>query len=474
MPRLRSTVLILCSFAFSTLAPGALAQTPKPQASSIGGALKAVEGGAPARLKGWVEALCAPGLAGRQFTKPGAREAAEYLALQFKALGLSSLSRQTPYLQPFVEHWSDMPVAAACPNPDAPLMPGMNVLGLLKARSPHANHQTVIVEAHFDHLGPLSPGASDNAAGVASMLEIARSLTRHPEKLTRDVLFASFDGEEMGWVGSTAYCKHPAVPLKQVAAFIVLDAMGRPLCDLPERQLLTFGAERSQNLEAQLQKDTAHYPQFALLGTDLIGDRSDYVPFRNARIPYLFFSNGTHKDYHNLGDTPDKLNYEGLESDTQAIRQVVAELATAPTPPTFRTAVALPGEADRVKALWGKVHPLFGHLPSIFKRDIPFLDPQVAALKDPVAPGTPARGALQRAIDLVFFAGTPWYGQLLADLEQGAAAEKRGDRPVALANYRDGAHVARTYAGIAFCQAKVKALSQAAPIKGKQPDPMVE
>jgi len=46
------------------------------------------------------------------------------------------------------------------------------------------------------------------------------------------------------------------------------------------------------------------------LGADLIGTRSDYGPFRDRKVPFLFFSTGQHPDYHKPSDTPDKIDYE--------------------------------------------------------------------------------------------------------------------------------------------------------------------
>ena len=403
--------------------------------------------GSAVRMRHWVEALCAPKLEGRRFTTPGALRAARYVASQFEALGLQSLAPKgaTPYLQAFPQ--------------------GHNVLGLLRAKSPHRTGETVIVQAHFDHLGPMSPGASDNAAGVAIVLELARELAAHPERLTRDVLFASFDGEEMGWVGASAYAKQPAVPLAKTVAFVNMDAMGRTFCDLPEKRLVAFGAEHSPELLAQLQSETAAHPDITPLGTDLIGDRSDYVPFQNAQVPYLFFFNGTHKDYHDHGDTPDKVDYEWLASDSKAIRDAVLAIASGDVTPKYHDPVALPGEAALVKGFWREVHPKLAGLPAHYRREVPGLDQSVPLLEDPVSAGGKDRATLSRALTLVTMAATPWYGQLMACFEEGAALEQKGDLKGAIAVYRRGLTYSHTYAGITILTARIKTLSAKAGIK---------
>ena len=47
-------------------------------------------------------------------------------------------------------------------------------------------------------------------------------------------------------------------------------------------------------------------------GVDLIGPRSDFVGFARKKIPFLFFSHATHKDYHGMGDRPELLDYDSI------------------------------------------------------------------------------------------------------------------------------------------------------------------
>ena len=103
----------------------------------------------------------------------------------------------------------------------------------------------MIVGAHYDHLGhggnssldrageegKIHPGADDNASGVAGVMELAGALAQeraeHPEKFKRGVIFACWSGEEIGLIGSAAFCEHPPVPLKKIVAYVNFDMVGR-------------------------------------------------------------------------------------------------------------------------------------------------------------------------------------------------------------------------------------------------------
>jgi Zn-dependent M28 family amino/carboxypeptidase len=91
---------------------------------------------------------------------------------------------------------------------------GVNVLGELRGTS--APDEIVLVGAHYDSL-PDCPGADDNASGVAAVLEIARVLgARRP---ARTLLFACWDEEETGLVGSSAFVATLTAPRRLVGHY---------------------------------------------------------------------------------------------------------------------------------------------------------------------------------------------------------------------------------------------------------------
>ena len=106
-----------------------------------------------------------------------------------------------------------------------------NVLGLLPGSDPQYKDEIVVISAHYDHVGrnpdgTVYNGANDNASGVAVMLEIARLWQAQGFKPARSVLFAAWDGEERGWLGSTYYVENPVYPLDHTVALLNLDMVG--------------------------------------------------------------------------------------------------------------------------------------------------------------------------------------------------------------------------------------------------------
>jgi len=94
---------------------------------------------------------------------------------------------------------------------------GINVIGISKGKS----EKTIIIGAHRDTLGTLE-GAQDNASGTASMLELARVLTKEDHYYT--YMFISFDGEEVGLKGSEAFVRKHS--LKNIKLAFILDCVG--------------------------------------------------------------------------------------------------------------------------------------------------------------------------------------------------------------------------------------------------------
>lgn len=168
-----------------------------------------------------------------------------------------------------------------------------NVVGLWRADpgSPGAG-ETVVFTAHLDHLGIGKPeagdaiynGASDNAAGVANVLEIARAFTRLPQRPRRAVLFALVTGEEEGLLGSEWFVAHPPVRREALVANVNADS-GLPVFLF--REVVGLGAT-----ESSLEEDARRAA--AALGLALGPDpdpkqafaiRSDQFSFLRAGIP---------------------------------------------------------------------------------------------------------------------------------------------------------------------------------------------
>jgi len=187
-----------------------------------------------------------------------------------------------------------------------------NVAGILPGTDPNLKDEYVVVSAHLDHIGVGKPiggdsiynGAMDDASGVASVLEIARYLSK--TKLKRSVLFLAVTGEEKGLQGSRYFAAHPTVKVKSIVADINMD-MFLPL--YPLKYLVVYGLDESTlgdqmktiaaNAGITLQKDPEPERNIFI--------RSDQYSFIKQGVPSLFFKFG------NLPGSPeDKMQKEWL------------------------------------------------------------------------------------------------------------------------------------------------------------------
>ena len=163
------------------------------------------------------------------------------------------------------------------------------------------------------------------------MLELVRELKTR--SLPVSLVAVAFDDEEQGLNGSRFFVDHPVYPLEKAQAAIIFDTMGRQFMDLSAWTMFVLGAEYSKELSAAVQKRAR--PEMLVVGTDLIGPRSDFAGFAVKHIPYLFFTHATHKDYHGQGDTADRVNYQKLAQDTQFIAQIVEDIGRLSSSPKF-------------------------------------------------------------------------------------------------------------------------------------------
>jgi len=209
-----------------------------------------------------------------------------------------------------------------------------------------AGDEYVLVGAHYDHLGrggtssldrtgeedKIHPGADDNASGVAWVMELAGALAsehkEHPEEFKRGVIFAFWSGEEIGLIGSAAFCEHPPVPLNKIVAYVNSDMVGR----LRDNKLTVQGVGSSHAWRRLLEKRNV------AAGFNLSLQDDPYLPtdvtsLYLKNVPALNFFTGAHEDYHRPTDTADKLNYDGLERITKFADQIIIDLAQTPERP---------------------------------------------------------------------------------------------------------------------------------------------
>ncbi|MBC8870663.1 MAG: M20/M25/M40 family metallo-hydrolase [Planctomycetes bacterium] len=193
-----------------------------------------------------------------------------------------------------------------------------NVIGVLEGEGPLA-HETVILGAHYDHLGfggagsrrpaerAIHNGADDNASGTAAILELARRWAQQEQRPPRRLVFIAFSAEERGLVGSNYYIQHPSFPLKDTVAMLNFDMVGR----LRNRTLTVMGAGSGKEFSDLLDRadNDEQLELKKVVGTTASGD---HFGFYRREIPCLHFCTGFTNEYHTPEDDFETINVEGV------------------------------------------------------------------------------------------------------------------------------------------------------------------
>jgi len=202
-----------------------------------------------------------------------------------------------------------------------------NVVGILEGSDPQLKNEYVVFSAHMDHVGVAGPrgsggcraqgadsicnGADDDGSGTVAVVEIAEALAGMNPRPKRSIIFLNVSGEEKGLWGSEYFSDHPAVPINNIVADLNIDMIGRNWKDT----IVAIGKEHS-DLGATLNRVGAAHPELNMQPIDDIWPqenfyfRSDHYNFARKGVPILFFFSGTHPDYHQVSDSPDKIDAE--------------------------------------------------------------------------------------------------------------------------------------------------------------------
>ena len=254
-----------------------------------------------------------------------------------------------------------------------------NVVALLPGSNPERMRETVVIGAHYDHLGhggegSLAPestevhnGADDNASGTAAVIEAARALAAGPP-LERSVLFIAFTGEEKGLWGSAHFVREPTVELERAVAMLNLDMVGRVVDD--QLTILGFGTAAEWDEIVDMAAGEMSDPLSIAKSPDGFGP-SDHSSFYGEGIPVLHFLSNLHEDYHRPSDDFDKINYEGLERVIELTVDILIKLAgngsdLVALTPLEQDRPPPPGQASSSTSGYG---PYLGSIPDMTPRD---------------------------------------------------------------------------------------------------------
>ncbi|RYG00512.1 MAG: M28 family peptidase [Chitinophagaceae bacterium] len=209
---------------------------------------------------------------------------------------------------------------------------GHNVIGHID----NGAATTVILGAHFDHLGYgedgnsmlrtgeqlIHNGADDNASGTAALIELARLLKSGKAK-NNNYLFVAFSGEELGLFGSKYFTEHATIDLSTANYMINMDMVGR-LND--STKTVAIGGFGTSPQWATVINPLDKKNPFAIKIDSSGSGPSDHTSFYRKDIPVLFFFTGQHKDYHRPSDDAERINYEGELRIIQFINGLITNL----------------------------------------------------------------------------------------------------------------------------------------------------
>lgn len=277
------------------------------------------------KIKEDVSFLADDALEGRQTGTPGETKAAAYIQNRFKELGLTAKGTNGFYQDfTFKPKTNPHEEVKFTENADGTIT-GRNVIGFLDNNA--AN--TVIIGAHFDHLGyggdgslhrgekAIHNGADDNASGVAVLLNLVSKLKE--KNTNNNYLFMAFSGEEMGLLGSNYFVKNPTINTKAVSYMINMDMVGR----LKDSALAVYGTGTSPIFKQTLKSQNEN---FKLIQKESGVGPSDHTSFYLADIPVLHFFTGQHSDYHKPSDDVETLNYDGMATISNYIFNIITDL----------------------------------------------------------------------------------------------------------------------------------------------------
>lgn len=270
-------------------------------------------------------------LKGRGLGTPELDEAADYIARAFERAGLRPAGDNGSYFQEFT----------VAEGPDGKPVKARNVVAVLPGTKPEWQEESVVVSAHYDHLGlgwpdaksgnrnQIHNGADDNASGVAVLLELAQTMKDSAPQ--RNIVFAAFSAEEAGLLGARHYVdaiqKYPA---SKSMGIVNMDTVG----SLGDKKLLVLNGASAREW------------QFIFMGTSFVTgvatemvsqniESSDQMAFIEAGVPGVQIFAGSSRDYHQPGDDTAKVDGAGLVKVATVVREVAGYLAERTEPMNF-------------------------------------------------------------------------------------------------------------------------------------------
>ena len=204
---------------------------------------------------------------------------------------------------------------------------GVNVVGYIDGTLQPRRY--IVISAHYDHLGTRNGvvfnGADDNASGTAALFAIAKYFSSHTPR--NSFIFAAFDAEELGLLGSQAFVKQPPADVQSLFLNLNLDMIGRE----QDRKLFVVGTARQPFLRPTIEAIARNASVRLLMGhenpaepEDWTAD-SDHYSFMQAKIPALYFGVEDFKEHHQATDDYESMTVDFYAKAVETLVQVVGQ-----------------------------------------------------------------------------------------------------------------------------------------------------
>lgn len=246
---------------------------------------------------------------GRRTGTEGNDKARVYIIERFKEVGAQ------PYIENFIYDFDFT-------SRGGEEMSGKNILAVVKGIS----DSTIVISAHYDHLGErdslIFNGADDDASGTAALIALADYFGQSQPNKT--LVFAAFDAEEMGLQGARAFVADSSL-MQNVYMNINLDMISNNNKD----ELYAVGTYHYPDLKAVLESVETGSIKMMFghdspdLGSDDWTNSSDHAPFHAQGIPFVYFGVEDHEHYHKASDEFSTIPLDFYKGSVRAILNAI-------------------------------------------------------------------------------------------------------------------------------------------------------
>ncbi|MCF0174707.1 MAG: TonB family protein [Bacteroidales bacterium] len=315
-----------------------------------------------ASMRSHINYLCSPVHKGRKAGSDGERATAEYIYDTLKGYGVDMIS-------PFGGDAFGMKTSSG------DTLVSHNVVGFIEGYDSKLKNHYIVVGARMDNLGQNSImvngekkvqtywGANGNASGISMLLELARKAQQNHILFARSVIFVAFGAGMDGMAGAYYFLNRQfSREQKNIDLMIDLEALGT--------DENAFYAYTSANDDVNHIVNTLNNEVFPMRPEISYHEiyPADYRVFYAAGIPSVHFTSGRYQQHNTPKDTPDIINYDKMEQESEYIYCFLVHVAGHIDAPSFEKAAVIEKpdyskKSDVVSYFDTSIRPLFGNSP---------------------------------------------------------------------------------------------------------------